>query len=223
MPSTASKYVDPSVETDLYAPDDEDGDSTRTSALQAGWDVASKTVLSSKKFTQDFKFDTSPKLIAFLDNAPFASYAQHWLNERDGKKSFPCRMELDGQCPLCDIGSAPIGRAVFSVVEIGEDDEFEVQMLQATSKLYSQLRDLNNDKFTGPLNKNFWRVSHTKVNKSTSYNFQSISPRDLAESFGIDVDSLKAQLSELTPLTSTAIHFPSRAELQEVADEVTSR
>ncbi len=219
--AAAKKYVDPDVETDLFGNDDENAESPRTSSLQAGWEAANKTVFASKTYTQDFKFDTSPKLIKFIGNAPFASYSQHWI-ERNGKRSFPCRLELDGQCPLCDIGDVPAGKAVFTVVNLSEDEPV-VEMLAATSKLYSQLRDLNADKFTGPLDKNYWRVSVSKVNKSTSYNFQNIAARDLQEVFGLDIAELEETISGFAPLTDKVIYFPPRAELQEIADEVTSR
>ncbi len=221
MASPAAKYVDDSVEQDLFAPDDENAESPRTSNLQAGWDAASKVVFSSNKaYTNDFKFSSEPKLIKFLDAKPFASFSQHWIT-RDGKRSFPCRMVLDGSCPLCDIGDIPTGRAVFTVVDLSEDEPV-VCMLPATSKLYKQLQDLNADKFTGPLDKNYWRVSSSKVNKSTSYNFQSISARDLQEVFEMDVDALEAELATLEPLTDKVIYFPPKAELQGIADEVTS-
>jgi hypothetical protein len=219
--TSKSQYVSDDVESDLFSPDLEDFDSPRTSALQAGWEAANKTVFSSKTYTNDFKFDTEPKLIKFLENAPFASYSQHWI-ERSGKKSFPCRMTLDGQCPLCDIGDVPTGRAVFSVVNLSADEP-TVEMLNATSKLYSQLRDLNSDKITGPLDRLYWRVSVSKVSKSTSYNFQPVKPRDLEEDFGLDLTELEATIEALEPLTDKVIYFPPRAELQSIADEVTSR
>lgn len=218
--SATKKYVDDSMEADLFSPDLEDADSPRTSNLQSGWEAANKTVMSSKTYTNDFKFDTEPKLIKFLENAPFASYSQHWI-ERNGKKSFPCRMDLDGQCPLCDIGDVPTGRAVFTVVNLSEEPI--VEMLTATSKLFNQLRDLNADKMTGPLDRLFWRVSVSKVNKSTSYNFQPIKLRDLQEDYGMDIAELEATISSFEPLTDKVIYFPPRAELQDIADEVTSR
>jgi hypothetical protein len=221
MVSTATKkYVDDSVEADLFSADLEDAESPRTSNLQAGWDAANKTVLSSKTYTNDFKFTPEPKLIKFLDNAPFASYAQHWI-EREGKRSFPCRLELDGSCPLCDIGDVPTGRAIFTVVDLSEEPT--VYMLPATSKLFNQLRDLNSDKITGPLDKHYWRVSVSKVKKSTSYNFQLVKQRDLQEDYDMDIAEIEAVVATFEPLTDKVIYFPPRAELQEVADEVTSR
>ncbi len=213
-------YTSPDLESDLFSPDLEDAESDRTSNLQAGWDAANKTVFSSKTYTNDFKFTTEPRLIKFLQDQPFVSYKQHWIT-RDGKRSFPCREVLDGQCPLCDIGDIPSGRAVFSVVDLTEEPT--LYMLNATSKLFSQLVDLSTDKVTGPLSKLFWRVSVSKVNKSTSYNFHPVKPRDLQEDYDMDLAEVDAAISSFEPLTKSAIYFPPRAELQDIADEVTSK
>src|ERR1039458_730410 len=79
-----------------------------SSAVGRGWEASRANRAKSGSFNNldQLVIPIAPKCatVAFLEEEPFATYNQHWVNEiTDGRKSFVCLGE-DDDCPLCVIG-----------------------------------------------------------------------------------------------------------------------
>jgi len=79
---------DPSVNANAYLVDeDENIPAKHGTTVQSGWDLADKVLKPKKEagaYPTDFKIVEQPKLVRFLDDAPFMIYEQHWINRTEG-------------------------------------------------------------------------------------------------------------------------------------------
>lgn len=203
------------MDEDLYDEDSETTVADRSSAIQSGWNAVSSAAASDKKYTNEFRFGETPKLIKFLSNEPFAVFHQHWI-ERAGKKSFVC---LNDGCPLCGIGDSPSQKVAFSVVNL-TDEEHPVEILLTSVTLSRQLASLNSDPKTGPLDRLYWSVSRQGKRQTTTYSIIPVKARDLAEDYGLDAAKIEAELDNLKPLSRDVISLTPRAKMVEIANEV---
>ena len=79
----------PSVDADTYlAEDSADIQPKVGTTVQEGWDaVVALEDAKNSEFPTDFRFADEPQLIKFLQDHPFATYEQHWIERPKGKKS----------------------------------------------------------------------------------------------------------------------------------------
>ena len=220
----ASSYLDDedilaptsNQEDDVFEDEDENEVPARSSVIQVGWAAAKKAAsAASTVYATDFRFEEEVKLIKFLTNEPMA-FSQHWVN-RTGKRSFICNGTP--KCPLCRRGNRPESKFAFSVVDLSADEP-QVQLMTVGLRLYGTLEKLNADPKTGPLDRLYWAVSKSGSGQKTSYSFNSVKERDLAEDWDIDAEVAINFLKTLKPLDVEALRIPSDEELREIAREI---
>lgn len=217
---TADAYTSESTSTDdgLTAEDENDTAVRSSSVSRKGWGAAKKVKAEASEFN-DFKLTEDNQLVKFLDDEPYVSYAQHWVDEvKDGKKSWTC---LGKGCPLCGAGNKKRAMALFNVVVIDESDDRTVQTLEAGPMLSDLIEENHNDR-GGPLSKHFWTLRKKKAagaNGKVSYFMTVVRAGELAEEFGLNPDDVKASLAGLKPLTEDAFKFPSLDKLKEIRDQ----
>jgi len=209
----------PTVEADSYLSEDtEDAMPKVGTTVQQGWDAFDSLVQeNSSDFPTDFKFSEEPQLVKFLEDQPFASYEQHWIERPKGKKSFVCIGEA---CPLCDVlGDKPRGKFSFNVLVLSGDSQ-GVQILTAPPSLARQIKKAHDDERKGPLSKEFWEVSRLGSGPTTQYTLNFVRGRDLAEEWKLSSDAVQELVAAAVPFTAEVIRETPRSEMLEVARSV---
>jgi hypothetical protein len=190
--------------------------STRVSK---GWGGVRKHREESSSYASNFKVSDEEVLVKFLDDEPFVTYYQHWLQELDGKKSFTC---LGDDCPLCEIGDDPRFLAVFNVIDLRDDPE--VKIWEASPQPAGEIEEISKNSRTSPLNRDdlYFAVSKKKgKNGFWAYTILPVKERDLPEDW--DMDPLTP--SELSGLTDkmydeSIVRISTREELLGVVDDL---
>jgi hypothetical protein len=170
---------------------DEDDEATPVRASSGkGWDGYKKAKAKASKWNSEDKFTVDDKgseeLIAFLDDAPFCTWNEHFLRELDGKKSWTC---LDDDCPICGRGDTPGYRAAFNVVAFDDKGNPSVKYWIATPGPLDEIEDHAHNERYGPLNKegNYFVVSKKKgKNNYFKYKVERITEDQMHDEFGFD-------------------------------------
>jgi hypothetical protein len=209
----------PTVEADSYlSEDNEDAMPKVGTTVQQGWDAFDSLVQeNTSDFPTDFKFSESPQLVKFLEDQPFASYEQHWIERPKGKKSFVCIGEA---CPLCDVlGDKPRGKFAFNVLVLSGESQ-GVQIMTAPPSLARQIKKAHDDERKGPLSKEFWEVSRLGSGPTTQYTLNFVRGRDLTEEWKLSTDAVQELVAAAVPFTAEVIRETPRSEMLEVARSV---
>lgn len=94
---------DDDEDTGSVATRDDDADLDRAQArrvIKRGWGNVDQTKQADSPYAQRLKIDDKPVIVKFLEDEPYTSYRQHWV-ERQGQKSFTCISDMHPQgCPL---------------------------------------------------------------------------------------------------------------------------
>jgi hypothetical protein len=198
--------------------DSEDATPKVGTTVQQGWDAFDTLVKSeTTEFPTDFRFSEEPQLVKFLEDHPFASYEQHWIERPKGKKSFVC---IGESCPLCDVlGDKPRGKFAFNVLVLSGETQ-GVQILTAPPSLARQIKKAHEDERKGPLNKEFWEISRLGTGPTTQYTLNFVRGRDLAEEWKMSNDSVQELVAAAVPFTAEVIRETPRSEMLEVARSV---
>lgn len=209
-----SKYDDDITETqeDFVKP-------VARTIIRGGWNAVEETKNADSPFAQRLKVTEDPIIIKFLNDEPYASWRQHWV-ERQGQKSFVCIADIDSNgCPLCDAGSRPSVRIAFNVALLVAGEEPVLKSYEVGPRVIDQLKNFHTDPRTGPLSKNYWAVSKTGKGATTATAHQLVKERDLEE-WGLEALT-DGHLKSLNGKAYTAdiIAIPSRKDLLSVADE----
>lgn len=206
--------------TNMQASINERPAQSTSTAIQSGWDAATKSLTPSGEFPVEFKFNEGEfQVIKFLDqDGPFAIYKQHFLQQKTtGKRSY---VSLGANDPLCTkLGSRPEDKRAFSIANLSAPGGVQRQMLIASPRLYKSLHAAHFSP-QGPLTKNYWAISRTGKMQQTVYNLNSVKGRDLLEDWGINEADVEAAIAEMKPFTKSAIKEPTWAELEEVANSL---
>jgi hypothetical protein len=187
--------------------------------IRRGWGAADAVKHADSPFAQRLRLMDDPIVIKFLEDEPYASFRQHWI-ERSGQKSFTCIADIDPKgCPLCDAGSRPATRFAFNVVLLSSDSEPSVKSYEVGPRVIDQLKNFHNDPRQGPLSKHYWAVSRSGKGATSATNHQLIKDRDLEE-WGLDVLT-DADVKSLRGKAygPDIISIPSRKDLQQIALE----
>ena len=207
----------PAVNADTYL--DEDSENTQPkvgTTVQQGWDAVDALLKSdSTEFPTDFRFSEEPQLVKFLEDSPFATYEQHWIERPKGKKSFVC---IGENCPLCDIlGDKPRGKFSFNVLVLSGEQQ-GVQILTAPPSLARQIKKAHDDERKGPLSKEFWEISRLGTGPQTQYTLNYVRGRDLAEEWKLKLEDVMALVADAEPFTAEeVVRETPRSELLEIA------
>lgn len=217
----ASDYTPDEDDTVLTA-ENEDDVPARSSALQGGWAAAKKTIEDSARgFVNEFKFSEDAQVVKFLnDGEPIASYKQHWLEGRQGRKSFTCLTSIGEKCPLCQIlGDKPTTKIAFSILRLGEDG-ITSEALVVGTRLAGVLEKSHEDAKTGPLSKGFWALSRTGKGAKTQHQISPVKERDLAEDWDVDPAEVAKAMKDVEPLDTSFVRFETYTELADIAKEL---
>lgn len=222
-----SKYDDDDIE-ETEAPrrkyDDDDTQNAPTDQvkriIKRGWGAAEETKSADSPFANRLKITNDPVLIKFLEDDPYTSFRQHWI-ERQGQKSFTCTSNIHPKgCPLCDAGDRPSARFCFNVALLLEGEEPVLRSYEVGPRVVDSLKNFHQDPKMGPLPKHYWAVSKTGKGSTSQTNHQMVKEADLVEDWGLDpitdkqLESLKARAYD-----SSIVSIPSFKTLQELAAE----
>ena len=153
--------------------------------IRSGWGAVDTLKREDANYAVRLKTGNDPVLIKFLQDAPYASWRQHWVN-RPGQKSFVCREGLDDRgCPLCDAGNRPRPLFAFNVLLLERGEESALRSYEAGTRVIATLRNFNEDDRQGPLSKHYWAVSRSGTGPQTQYNHLLIKERDLSDEWSI--------------------------------------
>lgn len=194
--------------------DEEDGDAPRP--VRKGWGGARRVKEMGGDFPEGLSLDDEPILVKFLEDEPFVSYRQHWI-EREGKKSWTC---LEDGCPLCDIGDRPQSKFCFNVLLLSEGEPV-VKVWTVGSRVLTQLETFHKDKKTGPLGRLYWAISRTGKGTKASTSIQAVKERDLEDDWEMEPldDDILAKYQE-KGYTDETVQVQTRKQLRDIAKEV---
>jgi hypothetical protein len=196
----------------------------RSSALQGGWAAAKKTIEENAKgFVNEFRFAEDAQVVKFLNGGePIASYKQHWLDGKQGRKSYSCLTSLGEKCPLCSIlGDKPDTKIAFSILRLGEDG-ITAEALVVGPRLAGLLEKSHEDSKTGPLSKGYWALSRTGKGAKTQHQVVPVKERDLAEDWDVDPAEVNKAIENIESLDENFVRFETYAELADIAKELAS-
>lgn len=200
--------------------DDTNDRHPKSRVIRGGWGAVEQAKNADSPFAQRLKVTEEPVIIKFLENEPYASYRQHWL-ERQGQKAFTCISDIDpsGDCPLCKSGNRPTTRFAFNVILLSSDMEPMVKSYEVGIRVIDQLKNFHTDPRQGPLSKHYWAVSRSGKGATSSTNHQLVKERDLDE-WNIDpIDDQDINVFLKQAYTSDIIPVPTRKDLMKIVME----
>lgn len=150
--------------------------------IRRGWGAADETRQADSPFAQKLKVENDKTiLIKFIEDEPYASYRQHWI-ERDGQKSFTCLADIDpAGCPLCAAGHRPSARFAFNVVQLFTDSDPALRSYEIGPSIIDQLKNIHQDPRIGPLTKNYFAVLKTGKKSTSRTAHNPVKERDFAD------------------------------------------
>lgn len=203
---------------DDFEEEDPEVQAPASSRVAAGWGAAKSLQSEGSDYTSEFKLSEEPVLIKFLADEPFAVYRQHFLREKEGKKSYIC---LGSGCPLCDdLGDTPDKKFAFTMADLSQET-FGGGMLVTGPRLLGVLEKANNGKY-GPLSRHYWEISRTGTGRKTDYVLSVVRDRDLKDDYGLDSETINGVLRKIKLFDSSAIKESTKAELREIVAELDS-
>lgn len=223
--TTPAGEPDPDNDPDAGLSDeDENEDTPRSSSVaKRGFAAAKKAVADSGgDFGNEFKVPEDETLIKFIEDEPFASVMEHWVDEiTKGKRSFYCLGDIGPKkdCPLCKVGHSPKAKVFFNVVEITGQEPL-VTYLIAGPALFKKIEKEHEGK-GGPIDRHYWRISKSGGGKKgpVVYSMSTVKARDLEDDYELDSAQVAASLKGLKPYSESLIKYPSKQILQDVVDE----
>lgn len=208
--------------------DDGDDEPAARETVQGGWGTWRQRKAETSGFADDFKVEYKEKyLIMFLDDAPFAAFNEHWIEEmpKGKKKSYIC---IGKECPLCKaLGEKPKAQAMFNILEfIKTDDGREPvhKVWQAGSGVVQEIEENADDP---GLEGNYFRVSKSKTGRNgpTKYTVVPVKDRDVEDPDDWNMELLSDDEYDewqSKKFDKTYVKMPSRKSLQDIAEEVLS-
>jgi hypothetical protein len=183
-----------------------------------GW--SADRAVNVKKGAPAFKVpnDEEEVLLAFIQEQPFASFFQHWVNTGSGqRRPYTC---LGKGCPLCAVGDRPKPQDWHNVVEMSEEPVLKIWY--CSSDPAKAIKARADNKRTSPINRPglYWAASKKKA--SNGFNEYSIDPVKEDELTDWGVNALtEAQLKEFNANAFTAdlVKISTKADLQEVVEQ----
>jgi hypothetical protein len=222
--------VNRSIEEEKYAVANNFGDDfdvnarpaqATSGAIKSGWDAAESMTTPSGSFPIDFKASETLQVVKFLDEGgPFATYKQHFLTNKPGKKSYICLQPSGQECPLCKVlDHRADDKRAFTIVNLSAEGGPQRQILTATPPLFRTLLQANSSP-QGPINKNYWAVSRTGEKAGTTYHVNAIKARDLDEDWGINQADAEAFIATVEVYDDSVIRETPYDQLLEIAESL---
>lgn len=204
----------------VKASEDADTASRKARVIRGGWGSVEQAKTADSPFAQRLKVVEDPIIIKFLEDEPYATYRQHWV-ERQGQKSFTCIADIDpsGDCPLCKSGNRPSTRFAFNVILVSPDMEAMLKSYEVGPRVIDQLKNFHTDPRQGPLSKHYWAVSRSGKGATSATNHQLVKERDLEE-WQIDaLEESDLKVFSKQAYTSDIIQIPARKDLMKIVVE----
>lgn len=218
LPKDKPDFVPEDAEESPY---EEEQPERRAADKNRGWDAAEEVQKKVKSLGDFFSFGEEPTLLAFIDGAPIDSYLLHWVDTKDGRRSFRCLDEQEDSCPLCEEGDNPSAKFVFWVAEFsfsGEEVNYDSKIMETGTKLKNTLKDMNGDpRKGGPLEGNFFAAHRTGKKQSTQYHISRVKDRDLEEDWGLDAAPARLAVEELKQAGEPRLYIPNVEDLEVAA------
>lgn len=175
-------------------------------------------------------------LIKFLEEEPFDSYNQHWIEPQDlpsgvKRRSYICTDDeyyddkgWDG-CPLCEIGESAKTYSLFNVLDLTNPRKPEVKVWTAPPGVSDKLERASREKKTSPLNREdlYWEVELIKKSNKSEWEIFPVKARDLQEDFDIEpfeADELDDFAQKLFPNREAVTKVDTYDDLAELADHL---
>lgn len=199
--------------------DDPDATPKHGTSVQSGWDNLAVFERKASDFPVDFKMSEETQLVAFLEEGPFHSYHQFWLEGKDGKKSY---VALGDDDPLAVIaGSVPRPKVSFNVLNLSTTPP-ETQILTAALKLAELLQHIHLDERRGPLNRSLWAITRRGTGTLTQYDVDRVRFDEL-DGWGLTEDMVRQHMESAKRYTPADIYVASYEEHERIARELVSR
>jgi hypothetical protein len=188
--------------------------------ISRGWGRAEQVKAASSAFAERLKPEKTPQLIKFLEDEPYTSYRYHWMDGREGQKSFTCIDDIDPKgCPLCSAGSRASSRFAFNVA-LFVDGDWVNKSYEGGPRVMDALKNFHNDNVMGPLTKGYWSVFTAGKKGSSSTNHAPVKARDLEEDWSAEEpDDNTLKMLDKGKYDASIVFFPKRTTLVEVAAE----
>lgn len=205
---------------------DEDDDEPKEQGnrgARRGFQGYKKTREATSSFADDFKLTEDEVLTKFLEDEPYAAYAEHGLFQElhDGQRVWNCLESAPKpvDCPICNTGHSPRSVGLFNIVVMPEDGEPQLKTLKAGPALMKIIEAKSKLK-TGPLSKEYYSLSQTpgKNDGPVVYSVEVVRERDLKE----DWNEKKFTEKELADFRAKMkdendVVYPSVKDVKEVA------
>lgn len=214
---------DDTIDDEVTTTKEADPDLDRTAArrvIKRGWGNVDTTKQADSPYAQRLKIEDKPIIVKFLEDEPYTSYRQHWV-ERAGQKSFTCISDMHPKgCPLCDAGHRPAARFAFNVILLSPDGDSVVRSYEVGPRVIDSLKNFHQDPRQGPLSKNYWALSRSGKGPTSQTNHQMVRERDLEEEWDIKplsedaIDALRGQAYD-----ESIVPIPNRKTLLDIAQE----
>lgn len=188
--------------------------------IKRGWGNVDQTKSADSPYAQRLKVEDKPIIVKFIEDEPYTSYRQHWV-ERAGQKSFTCIADMHPKgCPLCDAGHRPAARFAFNVILLSPDGDSVVRSYEVGPRVIDSLKNFHQDPRQGPLSKHYWALSRSGKGPTSQTNHQMVRERDLEEEWDIKplsedaIDTLRGQAYD-----ESIVPIPNRKTLLDIAQE----
>jgi hypothetical protein len=191
----------------------------RLTTVRRGWSAGEQAIESSSAYAQNFKPTEAVSYIKFLEEEPYAVYKRHWLKRivggRQQTRAYTCLDSVHDECPLCrQLGDKPQNVSAFNIALLSDDGVPVLKSWDVGARIFKQLGGYR--KNFGPLTEGYYSVSKTGAGTDTLW--QVIPNADPARAgFALPGPGDLAALGLYEP---SIVDIPSRAQLQEIADEL---
>lgn len=187
-----------------------------------GWKAFKQKREERSDYVKTYKLpEKEAEIIKILDDEPFSVYAEHWLDERSGKKSFVC---IGDDCPLCNVGDKPRVYAMFNIVDLRDPEDPVVLPWKVSQTVADVLEGYANDKKTAPINRDdlYFSAKKTGGGKKgrVQTNLNPVKARDLLDDW--DIEPLTAaEIAKFKRFEEDdVLEFYSRSDLKKIARDL---
>lgn len=222
-----------SSSSDLEPEDDKQTPERSSSPVKRGWAAATAKITSTSNdnFADDWSPPEGSTLGKFLEDEPFASVGQHWVDEiyrlnKGLKCSFNCP---EGTCPMCGVGHKPRALVYFNFVPLVINEEIQenpqVVALKA-GPLLTKLIQKEAEGKGGPLSRHYWELKKwTEKNgkrEQVKYGLSVVKSVLLADDWELAPEDVVEALKDLELYDESIIPVADDDTLREVTKEYLS-
>lgn len=212
------------------------GSEGRSSRAAKGFDsYRQKKALTSERADEFKPQEDKPVLMKILDDVPFDTYLQHWVEDakKGDPKSYMCyddeyHADYEEQgCPLCQIGEPRKAYSLFNVLDLTNPRKPEVKVWVTSPFVTDILERISDNDRTSPLNREdlYFEVTKVKKGRKIEWDITAVKARDLEEDFEIepfDADELDSFLEKRYDDRRDVTRVDNWDRLDEVAEYVTA-